>query len=195
MDPKWIRVSTILNLMPTLEDGKWGYPMQRIDSDILQRKADLGSKVHGMIADDLKKEFVISDGKAEGYFESYKKWYDIVQPQPAHIEKRFYNETMLLTGCIDLGCRFKGKEDRDEVFLVDWKCTISPDHVKWPIQAAFYHLLMELNRVLVEPVCYFVQLDPNGNEPRVHNYFITPELKKIAASLYNTYIYLTKNKR
>jgi hypothetical protein len=181
--------------MPTLEDGKWGFPMQRIDADLLQRKADLGSKVHDMIASDLRKEFTVLDGKAEGYFNSYTKWYDIVHPEPVHIEKRFYNETTLLTGCIDLACHFKGREGRPGVFLVDWKCTVNPDPMKWPLQAAFYHLLMELNRVEIEPVAYFVQLDPDGKEPKVHDYLITPGLKKTALSLYNMYIYLTKNKQ
>lgn len=191
LDPKWIRVSSILSLMPTLEDGKWGYPMQRIDQEVLQRKADLGSKVHEMIAADLRREFVIMEGKVEGYFNSYMIWYDIVQPEALHVEKRFYYEPMNLTGCADLVMRTK----EDRYHLVDFKCTVQPDHVKWPIQAALYRFLMGVNGTKTDKEVYFVQLHADGSEPTVHTYIITDQIVQTAISLYNMYVYLTKNKR
>lgn len=189
LDQKWIRVSSILAMIPTKDaEGKWGYPMQDIDQDILQRKADLGSSVHAAIAAHCKDEFMPVNAKEEGFLESYLKWEKEMKLNPISAEKRFYNEAMKLTGCVDMFGSF-GQEDK--CYLIDFKCTVSPDAVKWPIQGALYHLLTRTELIDVEKTTLFVQLDPKGDLPKVHEYTITDKLMTAAISWYNAYIYLT----
>jgi hypothetical protein len=187
LDTKWIRVSSILAMIPTMgPDGKWGYPMQNINQDVLQNKAGLGSSVHAAIAAHCRDEFVPISSKEEGYLESYLKWENQIALQPHKIEERLYNEAMKLTGCIDMISLLAGG-----YYITDFKCTASSDPVKWPIQGALYHLLATANNIPVEKTCLFVQLDPKGALPKVHEYEITKDLMSAAISLYNSYVHLT----
>lgn len=190
IDPKWIRVSSILSMLPTKDDeGKWGYPIQRLDQDMLARKAELGSSVHAAIASHVKKEFAPLTDKEQGYLDSFLKWDHSINLDPRDVELRLYSDTLGLTGCIDM----IGKVNHNGLYsLIDFKCTASPDPVKWPIQGAFYKLLADLNGISLDETCLFVQLDPKGDFPKVHEYHITKELTSIAMSMYNTYLYLTK---
>lgn len=189
LDLKWIRVSSILAMIPTKDaEGEWGYPIQNINQDVLQRKADLGTSVHAAIAAHCRGEFMPVNPKEEGYLESYLKWESDTKAQPVEIEKRFYHLTMNLTGCVDMVANFKGTE---KIYITDFKCTVSQDAVKWPIQAALYHLLSKENGLNVENTALFVQLDPNGKLPRVYQYTISQALTSAALSWYNAYTYLT----
>lgn len=188
LDPKWIRVSSILAMIPTKDsDGKWGYPMQAIDQGVLQRKADLGSSVHAAIAAHCRDEFMPVNAKEEGYLESYLKWEKDLKFIPSFTEKRLYHEAMKLTGCLDAVIELDGM-----MYLTDFKCTVSSDPVKWQIQAALYYLLATVNKIPVEKTALFVQLDPNGELPKVHKYIITDTLMVAAISWYNAYNYLEK---
>ena len=190
LDPKWIRVSSILGVMPSKgQDGKWCFPMQILDQEMLQRKADLGTSVHAAIAAHYKDEFIVLSQKEEGYFESYLKWIEIANIEVMESEKRFYYEPMNLTGCVDMIASIYG---RSSYSIIDFKCTVAPDHVKWPLQAAFYHFLSMMNGSRPDSKAFFIQLNPNGSLPVVHEYEITKELSQTAISLYNMYIYLTK---
>ena len=192
LDPKWIRVSSILAMIPTKDaEGKWGYPIQAIDQGVLQRKADLGSSVHVAIAAHCRDEFMPISRKEEGYLESYLNWEKDVKLRSIMTEHRLYHDVMKLTGCIDMISSFS---DSEKYHLIDFKCTVSPDPVKWPIQGALYHLLATVNGLKVEKTVLFVQLDPNGEMPKVHKYTITDTLMAAAVSWYNAYNYLMGKK-
>jgi hypothetical protein len=187
LDPKWIRVSSILAMIPTKDcDGQWGYPLQAINQEVLQRKKDLGTSVHAAIAAHCKDEFIPTSPKEEGYLESYLKWEREVKIEAYKNEERFYHEAMKLTGCVDMIGLIGGNRH-----LIDFKCTVAADPVKWPIQGALYHLLAIANKIPVEKTCLFVQLDPKGDLPKVHEYTITDKLMTVAISWYNSYMYLT----
>lgn len=188
IDPKYIRVSSILSMIPTMTDGKWGYPIQNIDQGVLQRKSELGTSVHAAINAHVKGEFIPMTEKEEGYFESYLKWEKALNVQPVATEKRFYSEPMKMTGCIDMLASF-GQDDN--CYLIDFKCTVAPDPVKWPIQGALYHLLTRVDLIDIEKTVLFVQLDKDGELPKVHKYTITDSLLASAMAWYNAYIYLT----
>jgi PD-(D/E)XK nuclease superfamily len=189
LDPKWIRVSSVLSMIPTKDcDGKWGYPLQSINQDILQRKADLGSSVHAAIAAHCRDEFMPINAKEEGYLESYLKWEKEVKIRQEASEARLFHEAMNLTGCVDM----IGAIGDKSLYVIDFKCTVSADPVKWPIQAALYHMLALVNKIPVEKTCLFVQLDKDGKLPKVHRYTITDTLMVSAISWYNAYVYLMK---
>jgi hypothetical protein len=169
-------------------DGKWGYPMYNINEGVLQRKAELGTSVHAAINAHVKDEFIPITDEEEGYFNSYLKWEAATGLQPVDPEKRLYDPLMNLTGRIDMLANFKGSE---KLFITDFKCTVSADGSKWPIQAALYKLLCDLNNIKVDNTALFVQLDPSGDMPKVHKYEVDKKLISTAISWYNAYCYLT----
>jgi len=191
LDPKWIRVSSILSMIPTKDaDGRWHYPMQAIYQEVLKRKADkadLGTSVHAAIAAHCRDEFMPINANEKGYLESYLKWEKDLKFIPSFNEKRLYHEAMKLTGCIDMVIELD-----EMMYLTDFKCTFSADPVKWPLQGALYYLLATINKIPVEKTALFVQLDPKGNLPKVHKYTITDKLMSAAISWYNAYTYLMK---
>lgn len=187
MDNGGIRVSSILAMIPTKDaEGKWGYPIQQINQDVLQRKADLGTSIHDAIAAHAKGEFVPLNPKEEGYFDSYLKWENLMDLKPLEVEKRFYHDQMKLTGKVDMIGLIGQKKH-----VIDFKCTVSPDPVRWPIQGAFYEFLASLKQTGIEKSCLFVQLNQYGEEPRVYGYAVTQTLTSAAFSWYNAYTYLT----
>jgi len=188
---KWIRVSSVLGLLPSIgSDGLWGYPMQKIDPSVLQRKASLGTAVHAAIAAHVKNEFLVVSDAEQRYLDSYLKWEASIKLGCHQVETRLFYEPMNLNGCIDM----IGKVNSHSTYqIIDFKCTVAPDHKKWPLQGALYEFLAKSNGITLDKRCLFVQLDPNGDLPRVHEYEITPKLTATAISLYNTYIYLTQS--
>jgi len=190
LDPKWIRVSSILAMIPALgADGKWGHPLNDIDPDVLQRKADLGSSVHAAIAAYCKDEFFVLDKTEEGFMDSFHKWCREVHLAFLSVEQRLYYEPMSLTGCIDMIGAFGGTDNWQ---IIDYKCTATPDLKKWALQAAFYFFLCEVNKIKVDNRVLFVQLDRIGKMPKVYEFEIKKELINTAMAMYNAYIYLTR---
>jgi hypothetical protein len=191
LDPRWIRVSSILQMIPTKgEHGKWGFPMQQINPIVLENKANLGTSVHGAISCHIKDEFFVLDQKEEKYLTSYLKWEKRACPHSIETEKRFFYEPMRLTGCVDMIAKLT---ESGKPRLIDFKCTLAPDHVKWPIQAALYHFLANMNGVYLDDKAIIIQLNPDGDFPKIHEYEITKEISQAALSFYNAYIYLTKS--
>jgi hypothetical protein len=170
------------------QNGKWCYPMQAIDEEVLQRKADLGTAVHAAISAHVNDEFIPTSAKEDGYVKSYLEWEKSISVKPITTDLRIYYEPMKLTGSIDmLACL--GSSEKS--YLIDFKCTVAQDPVKWPLQAAFYAILADLNGIEIEKTCFFVQLDQNGLYPKVWEYEITKGLTSAALAAYNLYIHLT----
>ena len=177
-------------MIPTQDaEGKWGYPMQNINQEVLQRKADLGTSVHAAISSHVRDEFCVTSSRIDGYLTSYLNWEKAMDLHFRETETRLYNELMSLTGCIDM---MAGLGPAYPKYTIDFKCTVSPDPVKWPIQAALYHFLATSNNLQVDKTVLFVQLDPKGEAPKVHEYEVTKSLTATALSFYNAYTYLTK---
>lgn len=188
LDDSWIRVSHILASVPTMgTDGKWEFPMNKIDQGVLQRKAELGGTVHAAIAAHVKDEFYPLSEKEELYFQSYLKWEETVKGYTKIPEKRLFYEPMRLTGCIDMLL-----DDKEKMTIVDFKCTATADLKKWSLQMAFYDVLAKANNLKGSEVANLVQLDPTGGYPNVFIVKLDKKLTEMAMSLYNIYLYLTK---
>ena len=187
---KWIRVSSVLSLLPSLNsDGTWGYPMQKINPEVLQRKAELGTSVHAAISAHFRGEFLVVTDAEQGYLNSYLKWEKSIALRCHEVERRLFHEPTNLTGCIDM----IGKLNPNGLYhIIDFKCTVAPDHRKWPLQGALYEFLARANGMTLDKKCLFVQLDPGGDYPMIHEYEITPKLTAAALSLYNLYVHLTQ---
>jgi hypothetical protein len=192
LDPKWIRVSSVLALVPYLGiDGKWTFPINSINPWVLQNAADRGTRVHEAINAHTKGEFFpLSDPHEMGYLRSFHRWEKEVGLKTIHSEMRLFYEPMNLTGCVDMIAEL-GTDGKHQI--VDFKCTASEDVKKWPLQAALYEFLCQTNGIKVDKMAIFVQLDKLGGFPKIHQYEITKELTSVAISTYNLYRYLTNN--
>ena len=173
-------------MIPSLQDGKWVYILEQINESVLKRKSDLGSCVHEAINSDVKEEFYVLNPLEQKYFDSYAEWSKEIGLIPLEAERRHYLASMNLSGRIDMVGLINNKK-----YIIDFKCTVTSDPKKWPIQAALYYILAIENGLSVENTCYFVQLDANGELPKVHKYEVTKRLIDTAISWYNCYIYLT----
>jgi hypothetical protein len=186
----YTRVSSILSMIPTLDsEGKWGFPMQQLDQDMLQRKADLGTAVHDAIESHILGKFHPSTDKEDLYIESFKKWESSVTISEPITERRFFYDPMNLTGKIDLIAKLPHSPLS---YIFDYKCTVAEEKKKWPMQAAFYHFLARVNGIKVNDEVFFLRLDPKGGYPAVYEYHIDEKLRSQMISIYNSYMYLTQ---
>jgi hypothetical protein len=190
----YTRISTILNMIPSIiekEEEKrevWGFFLQSIDREILEAKCIIGSHVHEAIHADYTGEFFPLSEKEKPYFQSYIKWKKNVQLQIIHSELRLYEDDLKITGAIDVVGKLQGS---DALVLIDFKTSASADKKKWPIQAMFYHYLLQKNNINAGEKILFVQLNKFGELPKVHEFMITKNLKTLMASVYNLYKFLT----
>jgi len=191
----YTRVSTILDFIPSIipnggeEKIKWGFPMQSIPEDILNRKAQIGTRVHEAINAWKIDDFYALNDEEKGYFESFQKWKDFMHLKPVHSELRLYNEPMMITGAIDMVCKIKESEN---LILIDFKTSASCDPKKWLLQAAFYHELLQYNGIETQPNVLFLKLDKRGDMPNVNIFTINTRAKKCMICAYNLYKFLTE---
>lgn len=185
--PGYVRVSTILSIVPSPVDGKFCFPLQLLDQEMLSNKANIGSNVHAAIDAHVKGDFYPISDVEMGYYESYLAWAEKVNLKPIETELRLYCDAMKITGCVDMIAQIQGRNDW---LLIDFKTTVNEDAKKWPLQAALYSLLLSQNRFGWAKNALFVQLDKRGEIPNVYEYEITNELQTAALSAYNLHKYV-----
>jgi hypothetical protein len=90
-----------------------------------------------------------------GYFRSYCMWEKEKKPKYELMERRFNDPEMMITGRIDALLCSEGFP-----ILLDFKCSYSPDHEIWCMQAHFYWYLLKQNGFKILPKFLFLQLKP-----------------------------------
>ncbi len=138
-----------------------------IDENVLKRKAAIGTKVHDAIADDIKGDFPVTSPETIGYFESFEKWRTALAPVFVESEMRYYDDTKMLTGCIDCLVKLHGEK---EAVLVDFKTSVQESPITWPMQAHLYHHLLAGAGKPIAGRYLFIKLDKTGKLPTVFTY-------------------------
>ena len=190
----YTRVSEILNIVPCSkkldEQGRpiWEFPLQSIDKDVLNRKCLIGTNVHKAINAWYMRDFYPLNPEEIGYIDSFNAWKDIVNLHCIESEIRLYDESLKITGAIDMLGTVQGSKN---IILIDFKTSSVADPKKWPLQAAFYHHLLTLNNFSVYENVIFLQLDKEGKMPKCHTYTIDKAMKTLMISTWNLYKYLT----
>lgn len=192
----YTRVSQILSVIPS-KIGKdsvsgqpiFGFPMRDIPVHVLSRKAEIGTRVHQAISMSHEEEFFPLANSEKGYYKSYQVWQKAVDLIPNKTELRLYHDALKLTGCVDMIGVMEGSS---LPFLIDFKTAIAEDRAKWPIQAAFYHMLLAQEGYAVSDKAIFVILDREGGMPKICMYQTGKSLTTAAISAYNLYHYLTE---
>ncbi len=137
-----------------------------IDEEVLSKKQSLGSHVHEAINDDINEEFPLLWGQATGYFKSYEKWKYAVSPIFLKSEHRYFDDTKMITGCIDALITLEGHE---LPILVDFK-TSAAESPAWILQGHLYHYLLRANGQDVSPRIFFLKLHRYGDLPTLFEY-------------------------
>ena len=136
-----------------------------IPAHILDAKAEIGTQVHKRIEGYLKGIDIENENPlVETYFKSAKSWLDSVIFEPILIEERLYCDKYKITGEPDLLIKSVGK-----ICLIDWKTSIK-ENITWQAQGSAYSYLAEINGYGDINQIAFIQLDKNGEWPRIYQY-------------------------
>lgn len=138
-----------------------------IPKEVFRNKTIIGTKIHDAIHDDIQGDFPVVPTNGIGYFKSYEKWRARLAPIFLESEVRYYDDTKLITGCVDAVVKFQGEK---EAVLVDFKTSAQESPITWPMQAHLYHYLITNSGKLISPRFLFVKLDKDGDLPRVFEY-------------------------
>lgn len=143
-----------------------------IDPEVLANKCRIGTQVHEAIAAEVAGEFPVLAHDNWGYFKSFMRWRDELNPFFEQSEQRYYSEKHMITGQIDALIQFPGE---DVVHLVDFK-TSAQEGKSWPLQAHLYAMLLQENLFAIQPRYLFVKLDKRGGLPQVFEYHFDSNL-------------------
>lgn len=128
----YTRVSTIVGAFKDFS----GIPKK-----IFENKRRIGTEVHGMIEQYFDGSTVDKNKcmfpRSLGYYQSFLKWKKDTEFNVIAAEKRYYDDTLKITGKVDLVADFNG-----EVGIVDFKTSAAVDHVGWGVQGYFYWYLL-----------------------------------------------------
>lgn len=139
-----------------------------IKPEILANKARIGTEVHQAIADDIKGDFIYLKKDSIGYFQSYEKWKEKINPTFIQSETRYFDHEKMITGQIDGLINFEGNMIMP--CLVDFKTSVTESKETWGMQAHMYAFLMGINNIEINRLFIFVKLNKFGELPIVYQY-------------------------
>lgn len=152
---EYTRVTEILSLYNNFD---------AIRPEVLQHAADRGTKVHAYCAMIARGEwFPAQEEGVVPYIESFKQWFDKMVDNVELVEKRLYNDELMLTGAIDLVCTIRGS---DTPVVVDIK-TPQAKSRSWNLQLAAYRYLYGENE---DPRRIALQLQKTGKIAKIVEY-------------------------
>lgn len=138
----YIRVSEILARLQTFPTH------DPIALDNRNKKGVIGTNVHNAVLSDAVGDFPLLNTEREAaYFGSYKMWQKKEKPVFKMQVPRLYDDELMITGEID--GLVQGAMAHP--YLVDWKCSASPNEQIWEMQLHFYWYLLKQNRIEVAP--------------------------------------------
>ncbi len=153
-------------------------------------KGGIGTEVHEAISLGEKGIMIPVSDRADLYYKSYLKWKNACGIEIIHSEQRLYCDTHMITGQVDAIARFPGSE---ELVIVDFKTSASSNDKIWPLQGMMYKLLANMNEIQTADRVLFVQLDRNGDMPKVHEYRTKSTLFNIVFSCISLYRYMNSS--
>ncbi len=174
----YTRVSSIL--------GQWD-KFGHIDKKILESKCALGTAVHNHIQNRCDGIVTPSALDEQGYVDSWDLWISLANPTFVHTELRLYDDVLHITGAIDAIIQLPGS---DELIIVDYKTSASPNPKTWALQGNFYHYLCRQNDINLGNRILFLQLKKTGKLPKLFEYEYTKEMWAMCMSAYHCYRYM-----
>lgn len=142
--------------------------LELVDSEVLAKACEIGSKVHeycenyvlGLFLGDI-------DEECKGFFNSFKNWYDEYVEKFFTSEERLIDKELRLTGKFDMILKIKG--DLEAQCMIDLKTPES--HSKtWDLQMGAYDYLMEKTFGQKTERSAILRLKKDGSSPKFHEY-------------------------
>lgn len=118
-----------------------------------------GSAVHAACASYAMGLFVVGlPDEWNGYFESFQKWFNLIEPNPIVVETRYVDKKLGYCGQMDLVF------ESNERILLDIK-TAQQQQKWWILQSSAYKHLFEVNRTERIDSCGCLRLRQDGRMP------------------------------
>lgn len=124
-----VEIPSVSAIMTPLRDATY----KGINGKTLERAADKGTSVHNSIENWIKYSIEDVPEEHEGYFEAFRKWWELRKPIVVGSEVRIYHRLMQYAGTGD----FVGYID-GELNLVDYKSTYAISDMTCGIQLEGY---------------------------------------------------------
>ena len=116
-----------------------------VDPMVLDRAAKRGTAIHNALENYTR--FGIEDIEPEydGYFESFRQWWELRKPFPLATERRVYHKILRYAGTVDLLCLIDGR-----LTLVDYKTSAQVNEKLCAVQLEGYDRAYESHGLKVE---------------------------------------------
>lgn len=190
----YARVTDILSIWTTIfiEDGQvigkaFAGSGFKIDVDVLDNKANIGTNVHTAIEAYLDGFTVPLEERERLYFDSFLKWYESSKCEVVEKEDRYYDDELMITGKIDALVKFPGSDD---LILLDFKTSAQESPKIWPLQAAMYYHLLKKNGKTISDRLLFLKLDRYGKNAKLFEYKFTEDLWKVCVAACTCHKYI-----
>jgi hypothetical protein len=154
-----------------------------IDPEVLANKCRIGTQVHAAIEAEIKGEFPVLTEDTWGYFKSFLRWRDELNPFFEQSEQRYFCDHYRMTGQIDALVRFA---PGNSPILIDFK-TSAQEGTTWPLQAHLYDLLLGMNDIERGNHYLFIKLDKMGGFPKVFHYKYDLNLQRKCLNIIDEY--------
>jgi len=164
----------------------WFQDFENIPKFILEKKANIGTRVHESIENHLRNEFSVISDDIKGYMMSFIKWINETNIAVALTERRYFNHEIKLTGQIDCLYQRDGK-----LTILDFKTSSKPNHKIWKLQGAFYYILARQENPELNTEVTFLHLLPDGSMASEYYYDVS-EVIATCYSILDVYQYFVK---
>ena len=154
----------------------------------LEAAKERGKKVHAACASYALGVWVAPlPAEWQGYFESFKAWFDNFVDRVFFVEKRFQCDKFFFSGRIDLGVQLIDARP----MIVDLKTPLQ-ESPTWCAQLGAYRFLANYETNIGMPECMSLKLDPKGASAKAIVYQYSDDDFAAFLSALNAYRYFKK---
>jgi hypothetical protein len=158
---------------------------QGVNPALIDAAAERGTAAHSYFAAHCQNLFVPAlPEEIQGYFESFKTWFDKYVDHVFFVEQEMTDEALGLVGHSDAGLRLVD----GRVVIVDWKTPVAESKTWGPQISAYLHLAKK-NRPEKYVGCMALQPKRDGGTAKATVYQYSDEMFAIYSSALNCYRY------
>jgi len=156
---------------------------QGVNPALIEAAAQRGTAAHSVFAAYCQGLFTPTlSGEIQGYFESFKTWFDKYVDRVFFVELEMVDEALGLIGHADAGLRLADGRN----VVADWK-TPAAESKTWGPQVSAYLHLAKKNRPETYVGCMALQPNRDGGTARATVYQYSDEMFAIYLSCLNSY--------
>jgi len=157
-------IPSVTQVLGCFSDFSWIRP------EVLEHAADRGTRVHRAIASHLLGLWSPPlDKEAQPYFDSFRRWADIMVVDVLFVEQELVCDCFGYKGHIDAGLTLNGEQGA--ATIIDWKTPVTEART-WKGQvAAYWHLAEKhADTPLTINRCASIMLSPVGRPAKMREY-------------------------